>query len=71
MNIAAAQWLQDLEQGLLYLEELYEQQELKDFHWFLDRAVKVPWEKRKKQLVAEGQSFGLGRFLTGNKPASP
>ena len=43
MDVTLALWLQDLREGVLYIEELYN--EYPDWHWWLNRCVLKPLQK--------------------------
>jgi hypothetical protein len=43
MDVTIKMWLQDIRDGILYIEELY--QSYPDWHWWLDRVVKKPLKK--------------------------
>lgn len=45
MDATIKMWLQDIPQGLLSLDELYREYP-EEWHWWLDRMVKKPLEKR-------------------------
>lgn len=46
MDVTLTNWLKDIMDGLLFIEELYTDPEFKDFHWWLDSAVKETIKKR-------------------------
>lgn len=39
MDVTVAMWLKDIEIGILYIKELYDEPELQSFHWWLDRIL--------------------------------
>lgn len=40
MDVTVGMWLQDIRSGWLKKSELYEEEELKPFHWWLDKVLK-------------------------------
>jgi len=40
MDVTVKMWNEDIKRGLLFKFELYQDPDLKDFHWWLDRVLK-------------------------------
>lgn len=51
MDVTIKMWLQDLQDGILRLEELYE--EFPQWHWWLDKMVKKPLQRKSNEAKAD------------------